>query len=525
MALANVAFSLARKGRRVLIIDFDLEAPGLDAFPEFSVDEKRPGIVEYVSEYLSTGVAPSVKDFAHPVSLAAHLSGSMWMISAGRADYAYNRSRAAIDWQDLYNTHNGQKLIENFKADIEDSFRPDFVFVDSRTGLTDIGGVCTLHLPELVVLMFSLNEQNLLGTASVARVLRDSEKAPQLLLVASPVPNLPRDSASALNERFDRAKQLLGTEIGLTLAYSPLVSLKETIISDADEPLARQYQQLAKRISAADPEGLDFLLKQASESLKSLDLDQARVVSQTLRDEYSDRADAWLAIADIQQVTGEVPSVEASLRNAINCDQTNVQAFERLQTLLRTQQRHAEVIQLIASILEKADRLTPELQQRLQFLLAELLMREGRFADARTVYSVLIDPTNPQLQIQFNFAEAGRRSFGKIDRNEWLPIVEIFEKTATGVSAMPLRDRMNSMQAMHIAYACVGNKDRATELLNDVERLAASLSPRERIFAVALYDYVPKAEFLSLNRQMKQALLSDGRLWDGMAISHVVQTA
>ena len=32
MALVNVAVELANTGRRVLVVDFDLEAPGLDTF-------------------------------------------------------------------------------------------------------------------------------------------------------------------------------------------------------------------------------------------------------------------------------------------------------------------------------------------------------------------------------------------------------------------------------------------------------------------------------------------------------------
>ena len=32
MALVNVAVELAQRGRRVLAVDFDLEAPGIDTF-------------------------------------------------------------------------------------------------------------------------------------------------------------------------------------------------------------------------------------------------------------------------------------------------------------------------------------------------------------------------------------------------------------------------------------------------------------------------------------------------------------
>ncbi len=188
MALANVAADLARTGRRVVMVDFDLEAPVLDSFEEFGVTAPVSGVVEYVAEYLRTDTARSVASFVHEVKPAKPLPGKLWLMTSGRKDGAYNQQRISIDWAALYDNHEGAAFFENFKADIEDTFKPDYVFVDSRTGLTDVGGVCTLHLPDLVVLLFALNEQNIQGIASVARVLRDSEKAPQLLPVATPVP-------------------------------------------------------------------------------------------------------------------------------------------------------------------------------------------------------------------------------------------------------------------------------------------------------------------------------------------------
>ena len=58
MALVNVAVELAQRGRRVLAVDFDLEAPGLDTFNILRSRKRRPGIVDFVTEYLDTGRAP-----------------------------------------------------------------------------------------------------------------------------------------------------------------------------------------------------------------------------------------------------------------------------------------------------------------------------------------------------------------------------------------------------------------------------------------------------------------------------------
>jgi len=46
MALVNVAVELALQGKRVVAVDFDLEAPGLDTFDLGRPAETTPGIVD-----------------------------------------------------------------------------------------------------------------------------------------------------------------------------------------------------------------------------------------------------------------------------------------------------------------------------------------------------------------------------------------------------------------------------------------------------------------------------------------------
>src|ERR1700712_2090557 len=56
MALANVAWILASHGKRVLTIDWDLEAPGLHRYFRPFLDdpelESSPGIAEFFSEFV-----------------------------------------------------------------------------------------------------------------------------------------------------------------------------------------------------------------------------------------------------------------------------------------------------------------------------------------------------------------------------------------------------------------------------------------------------------------------------------------
>jgi AAA domain len=70
MALANVAWLLASSGKRVLTIDWDLEAPGLHRYFE-------PFLPDKTLEQ-STGVIDFVRDFATAALAAGPSAGSEW---------------------------------------------------------------------------------------------------------------------------------------------------------------------------------------------------------------------------------------------------------------------------------------------------------------------------------------------------------------------------------------------------------------------------------------------------------------
>jgi nitrogenase subunit NifH len=65
MALVNVAVDLANRGRTVLIVDFDLEAPGLDTFRLGDRSRSSLGVVDYVGRYITTGEPPRLDEYVY----------------------------------------------------------------------------------------------------------------------------------------------------------------------------------------------------------------------------------------------------------------------------------------------------------------------------------------------------------------------------------------------------------------------------------------------------------------------------
>ena len=172
MALANVAQVLAeRYGKRVLMIDWDLEAPGLHRF--FRVDDQqiKKGLLDMIDDYkqmLRTAddslpqTLVNVDDYLTPIRRQFSGKGSLKLLAAGRQDKGYAARVNEFSWEDFYKNWHGLGFISHLRDLLQKA--ADIVLVDSRTGVTDIGGICTLQLPDAVVLLFAMNEQSLAGT-------------------------------------------------------------------------------------------------------------------------------------------------------------------------------------------------------------------------------------------------------------------------------------------------------------------------------------------------------------------------
>ena len=62
-ALMNCAYRLAEMGKRVFVLDFDLEAPGVDSFELSQSNASRPGLVEYIARFMDSGEVAPLDEF------------------------------------------------------------------------------------------------------------------------------------------------------------------------------------------------------------------------------------------------------------------------------------------------------------------------------------------------------------------------------------------------------------------------------------------------------------------------------
>src|SRR5688572_9648880 len=116
MALANVAHELLSRGKRVLLVDFDLEAPGLDTLARSSTRATTPGVVEYVNDYLRSDESPEAAKYLYESDTGTHSTGKLWVMPAGARDAGYSDRLNSINWGTLYTEHDGYVMLEDLKA-------------------------------------------------------------------------------------------------------------------------------------------------------------------------------------------------------------------------------------------------------------------------------------------------------------------------------------------------------------------------------------------------------------------------
>jgi MinD-like ATPase involved in chromosome partitioning or flagellar assembly len=527
LALANVAALLAQRGHRVVLLDFDLEAPGLDTFAEFKDAKQKPGIVEYVAEYQRTRCAPEIAPFLHPVQLPEHLRGKLWIMPAGCKTVLYSHLLARIQWAELF-AEAGGPFVENWKLSIEQEVQPDYVLIDSRTGLTEIGGVCTTAFPDLVVLLFGLNEQNVEGTATVARHIReaDLQRPLQLHFVATPVPNLPPEKQSLLSKRIDAAESTLGVEIGSNvIRYWPPAALTERLFvldKALREPgLIQDHKLLCGKITELNRNGLDFLTSQAEEAIAADDPELGERVAAVLAKEFPNRPEAIFLRSRLARLDGNAEEALKLGEQAVAMDPLYGPACEYVGAQYR-RAKQFEKLELLYERILSYDSCVPR-SRTIEVLtsLAELRMSKGDYLRAADHYAELRRLAVPNeedgspvsaLVHRFNAAESARRAGNQVSLETWKKVVECFESfpAAAGLPTM----EANHCQAMHIPYALVGDLEKAKLSLRKADLLAEGVTELEQIFSVRDYRNVSRDEFRATNQELLDAL-ERGKLWDG----------
>lgn len=311
MALMNVAYALAGKGRHVLMVDMDLEAPGISSFlerngeldpaqsPEGDVFSLLECAINLISDGTPTektvaalpslatfvrsipeanlkGLEPKYGALGHLDVLPVRMDGTYTqrLADLGLRDLSHEQIRELSDllhsWFKSYRFSHRPFGLEAFEPPVQTPY--DYILVDSRTGITEVGGLCVGPLADRLVVLTGLNDQNVHGTRTFLEEVGihttprsegdkpwdeadpvSRSKTGQNSL--GPKPTIVVVSPAPLGEVDLKGKRLKSVESSLgiaplSLSYHPLMALYKTnFVRDCPgEPLAADYRNLTSRV-------------------------------------------------------------------------------------------------------------------------------------------------------------------------------------------------------------------------------------------------------------------------------------
>ncbi len=291
LAVANVAALLYQQGMRVVVCDLDLEAPGLERYlaPAAARSLREEcGFVELVDDYRDAlrpgqGGRSGVRwrefrgvSLPRPSAYLQSLPGfddRLRLLTAGARgpenSDAYASRVRSLDWSDFYENWAGDAFVDLVYEDL--TAEADVVLIDARTGVTELGGVATYFLADVVGLMTNATDACFDETLRFAEALASPEvrerrgRDLEILPIASRIESLAESrDLKRFQMRFrkefephvsrlvdERSSYLHAAEI----PYVPKYSFGEQVValqaeSAQHEGLLSAYSTLAQQISA-----------------------------------------------------------------------------------------------------------------------------------------------------------------------------------------------------------------------------------------------------------------------------------
>jgi FxsC-like protein len=318
MALANVAWILAANGKKVLVLDWDLEAPGLHRYYHPFLEDKEltssEGIIDFVIDFAAEALnpaGPQEKDWYVPFSdILRYASSLKWdfpapgtldFVPAGRQGPDYPTRVNSFNWEKFYERLGGGVFLEASKRSMSGY---DYVLIDSRTGVSDTSGVCTIQMPDTLVVCFTYNIQSIEGAAAVAESALSLRRRPdgEPTLQIFPVPmrvefaeKLKLDLAKeAARERFDPLLWQMTDEERASywervqVNYQPFYAYEETLATFGDRPrepdtLLSRMEVLTQYLTAGDVTRLPPLPEEKRQEWRAKFARQPKPARQTAR--------------------------------------------------------------------------------------------------------------------------------------------------------------------------------------------------------------------------------------------------
>jgi hypothetical protein len=157
-ALAATAWHLAQAGKRVLVLDLDLESPGLSS--ALLPPERQPmyGITDWLVEDL-VGNGNAVFGSMIATSNLSH-DGEIHVVPAHGAQHGEYIAKLGRVWMPKLQADGTRETwsarLGRLLQALESRIQPDVILIDSRSGIDEIASACITDMGANLILLFAL---------------------------------------------------------------------------------------------------------------------------------------------------------------------------------------------------------------------------------------------------------------------------------------------------------------------------------------------------------------------------------
>lgn len=265
-ALSLVAGILANRNRRVVTVDFDLEAPGLSVLLKSksgNIPEEQYGVLDYLHQRSLTPDKniPSISNCIQQIDLQTR--GELFLVPVGEYNESYIHRLADLDMRAFYRSDTNP--VEQMMQDIKAQLDPDVILIDARPGFNDAGAIALLDLADTAIICFSPTDQSFEGLRWVLQAIRKQQEyqgKPDLRFLLTPMPPVAAEQRQLWITRVeDWIEENWGLNSGMTVAelyyevlYNPTIPTLSSLVVDVPQSLLDTYQPLADAIDASLPD-------------------------------------------------------------------------------------------------------------------------------------------------------------------------------------------------------------------------------------------------------------------------------
>ncbi|MBE7551802.1 MAG: MinD/ParA family protein [Anaerolineales bacterium] len=171
---ANIAALLAAEGRRVIVLDTNLESPSLHIL--FHLNENE--ITHSLNQYLwgQCSIRETIHDVTH--RLGAEVSGQVFFIPA---------STDINDIKRIIKEGYDAGILNYGCYELADKLDADIILIDTHAGL-NAETLASLSIAHVLTIILRLDKQDYQGTGVMVDLARKIDMPPQRLVVANEVP-------------------------------------------------------------------------------------------------------------------------------------------------------------------------------------------------------------------------------------------------------------------------------------------------------------------------------------------------